>query len=245
MSNILMFLLGFVLLGSTVLIPLFTQTLLGYTATQAGLVLSPGGVAIMLLMPLVGFLLGRYDARWMIALGLFIGAVGLYLMTHWDLQVDFKTVMLTRVVQASGLAFLFVPINTISYAFIPPEKNNNASGLINLARNIGGSVGISIAATFLARFGQHHQSILVAHVTPFDPQYRHALQNMTRTLTAQGYSPIEATQRALASIYQLVQRQANMLAYIDVFRMMGWCFLICIPLPFLMKKPKAHGPTMH
>src|SRR5581483_85298 len=131
-ANVLMFMLGFALLGSTLLLPLFMQTLLGYTAEQAGLGLSPGGFAIMLLMPLVGFLLSRYDARWLMMFGLCVLSFSLFHMTSFDLQVDFRTVVWARVIQASGLAFLFVPINTAAYSQLPREKNNAASGLMNL-----------------------------------------------------------------------------------------------------------------
>ena len=139
--------LGFALLGSTLLLPLFMQTLLGYTAEQSGMALSPGGFAIMVLMPLVGFLLSRFDARWLMVLGLSILSASLFHMTTFNLQIDFRTAVLARVFQAAGLAFLFVPINTSAYAHLPREKNNAASGLMNLARNIGGSVGISFVTT--------------------------------------------------------------------------------------------------
>ena len=151
-----MFMLGFALLGSTVLLPLFMQTLLGYTAEHSGLALLPGGFSLMLLMPLVGFMLSRYDARKMMMGGLLVLSFSLFHMTNFTLGVDFRTVVFARMIQTAGLAFLFVPINTAAYAFLPREKNNAASGLMNLARNIGGSVGISIVTTMLDRRQQYH-----------------------------------------------------------------------------------------
>ena len=131
-SNLLMFMLGFALLGSTLLLPLFMQTLLGYSAEQAGLALMPGGFCIMLLLPLVGFLLSRYSPRWLLVFGLTVLSLSLFHMTGFDLQLDFRAAAMARIFQAVGMAFLFVPINTAAYAFLPRDKNNAASGLMNL-----------------------------------------------------------------------------------------------------------------
>src|SRR5438445_732139 len=160
-----MFMLGFALLGSTLLLPLFLQTLLGYTAQLSGMALSPGGFAIMVLMPLVGWLLSKYDARYLLLFGLSMLSFSLFHMTNFNLDIDFKTAVWARVLQAVGLAFLFVPINTAAYAYLPREKNNAASGLMNLARNIGGSVGISFVTTLLDRRTQKHVSDLMSHLT--------------------------------------------------------------------------------
>ena len=171
MSNVLMFMLGFVLLGSTQLIPQFVQTLLGYTATEAGEVISPGGFAIILLMPIVGRMISRVSPRGMIVFGLVVSAAALYHMTSFNLQVDYWTVALARIVQAAGLAFLFIPITTIAYVGVPREKNNNASAIINLSRNLGGSVGIALLTTFLARREQYHRSMLIDRIAAGDPRY--------------------------------------------------------------------------
>src|SRR6202140_1912506 len=174
-SNLLMFMLGFALLGSTLLLPLFMQTMLGYTAEQAGLALMPGGFPIMLLLPLVGFLLSRYSPRWLLLFGLVVLSFSLFHMTNFDLQVDFRTAALARVIQAVGMAFLFVPINTAAYAFLPREKNNAASGLMNLARNIGGRVGISVVTTMFARRTQFHQARLSENLSAASPQLQATL----------------------------------------------------------------------
>jgi MFS transporter, DHA2 family, multidrug resistance protein len=240
-ANLLMFMLGFALLGSTLLLPLFMQTLLGYTAEQAGLGLSPGGFAIMLLLPFVGFLLSRYDARWLLIFGLVVLSAALFHMTSFDLGVSFRTVTVARIYQAVGLAFLFVPINTAAYSYLPREKNNAASGLMNLARNIGGSVGISFVTTMLARRAQYHQAQLMGNISAANPSFQRALQNMTHALQAKGFSAADATHRAYALIEGTVLRQANMLAYIDNFWLLGWAILVMVPLVFLMKRTRPGG----
>ena len=240
-SNLLMFMLGFALLGSTLLLPLFMQTLLGYTAEQSGLALMPGGFTIILLLPLVGFLLSRYTPRWLLLFGLVVLSVSLFNMSRFDLDIDFKTAAIARVFQAAGMAFLFVPINTAAYAFLPRDKNNAASGLMNLARNIGGSVGISLVTTLLDRRGQVHLTYLSRNLSASNPAFRSLLQGATRTMQTHGASAAFATQQAYALVQGTLQRQASMLAYIDDFRLLGIAILLMVPLVFLMKKSKPGG----
>ncbi|HVX85071.1 MAG TPA: DHA2 family efflux MFS transporter permease subunit [Phycisphaerae bacterium] len=244
-ANILMLILGFVLLGSTALIPLLTQQVLGYTATLAGLVISPGGLAVMALMPLVGFLESRLDVRVIIAIGLVTSAVGLFLMTHFATDVDYRHVAIGRVVQASGIAFLFIPISTLSYSTLKKNQNTAASGLINLARNLGGSVGISISQTLVSRHTQLHQTYLAAHVTSSSPAYRGAIANLAALLNHQGVAAADALHRAQAILYQQLGQQATMLAYIDVFRFMAYSFLASLPLLLLLQKPTSTHPAAH
>ena len=240
-SNLLMFMLGFALLGSTVLLPLFMQTLLGYTAQQAGLALMPGGFAIMLLLPLVGFLLSRYTPRWLLFFGLTVLSLALFHMTRFDLDIDFRTVAIARLFQAAGMAFLFVPINTAAYAFLPREKNNAASGLMNLARNIGGSVGISVVTTMLDRRAQVHLTNLSSNLSPTNPALQAMIQGASSNLRAHGASAAGAAQQAYALIQGVVARQAAMLSYIDCFWFLGVAILLMVPTVFLMKKAKAGG----
>ena len=244
-ANLLMFMLGFALLGSTLLLPLYLQTLMGYTAQLAGMALSPGGFAIMVLMPLVGWLLSRYDARYLLIFGLSVLSFSLFHMTRFDLDMDFRTAVLARVLQAVGLAFLFVPINTAAYSYLPREKNNAASGLMNLARNIGGSVGISFVTTLLDRRTQKHQADLTSHLTAAQAQFQSTLQGIANSLTAHGLSPADAMQRAYAVIQNTVQRQATMLAYIDCFWFLGCAILAMIPMVFLMKRTKGGEIAVH
>jgi DHA2 family multidrug resistance protein len=241
-GNLLMFMVGFALMSSTVLIPLFLQTMMGYTAQEAGLALMPGGFAIILVMPLVGFLLGRYDARRLLLLGFTLLAVALFYMTHFDLSIDFRHAAGARVVQALGLAFLFVPINTAAYAFLPKEKNNQASGLINLARNIGGSVGISVVITMLSRRTQFHQANLSSNINTGSGKLQAMLSAATHMLVARGSSAYEASHQAYGLVANMIDRQATMLAYIDDFWLVGVAVLAMIPFVFLMKKVKPGGP---
>src|SRR6202158_217941 len=239
-ANFLMFMLGFALLGSTLLLPLFMQTLLGYTAERSGMALSPGGFTIMVIMPIVGFLLSRYSPRYLMMFGMTVLSLSLFHMTTFDLNVDFHTVTMARVYQAMGLAFLFVPINTTAYSSLPRDKNNAASGLMNLARNIGGSVGISFVTTMLARRAQVHQVLLVEKLNPANPQFQSALRGLTSIFSGAGAGPASgpgtAQQHAYAMIQANVFRQSTMLAYIDNFWVLGTVIACLIPCVFLIKK---------
>jgi DHA2 family multidrug resistance protein len=244
-SNFLMFMVGFVLLSSTLLLPLFMQTLLGYTAERSGMALSPGGFAIMVMMPIVGFLLSRYSPRWVLLFGLPMLSFSLFHMTTFDLNVDFHTMVMARVYQAAGFACLFMPINIAAYASLPREKNNAASGLMNLARNIGGSFGISFVTTGLARRAQFHQVRLVEKLNAANPQFQSALHGMTRTFSGGGAGPGSGGDSAQQHAYALIQanviRQSTMLAYIDNFWVLGVLVFCLIPCIFLIKKSKPGG----
>ncbi len=245
MASFMLFMVGFAIYGTTVLLPQFAQTLMGYTAELAGLMLTPGGLWIMVLMPLVGFLVSRYDARWLIAFGFLLVSLSLLYMTRFDLEIDFKTLMWARIFQATGLAFLFVPINTVAYAYLPREKNNAASGLINLARNIGGSVGISFVTAMLARRAQFHQTVLVSQMTPHNPEYMSRLQGLTQTLAVRGSNAVDAAHRAHGELYGMVVRQSNMLAYIDNFWLLAVAILAMVPFVFLMKRSPKGAVAVH
>ena len=247
LATVTMFLLGFVLYGSTALLPIFLQTLLGYTALLSGLVLSPGGIVVVIMLPLVGQLLTRFDARWLVICGVLIVAASLFHMATFNLDIDFRTAMMARVYQSAGMAFLFVPINVMAFYFIPKEKFNNATGIINLARNIGGSFGIANVVTLLARRTQFHQDMLVSHMTPFDSAYRALVNGSANILYGAGSSLADAQVQANGMAYGLLQRHATMLAFVDDFWMMGLTFLSLIPLMFLMKKarPQGAGPSAH
>ncbi|MBV9081464.1 MAG: DHA2 family efflux MFS transporter permease subunit, partial [Acidobacteriaceae bacterium] len=229
----LMFMVGVILLGSTVLIPQYVQLVMNYSATQAGLVLSPGGLLVMGMLPFVGMLLGKVEARWLIAVGLAITSVALIHMAGFNTGMDYKHIAVARCYQAAGLAFLFVPINTAAYAFVPPNKNNAASGLINLARNVGGSLGISLVTTILDRRAQFHQSRLTESATQLNPLFNQAVNSATRV-----FGPGRTGDGAYALLMRQLQQQANTLSYIDCFYVMGLGFAILVPLVFVMKKTK-------
>jgi DHA2 family multidrug resistance protein len=239
-GNSMMFMLGFVLLGTTLLLPLFVQTLLGYPAEQAGLALMPGGILILLCMPLVGFLLSKVDPRILMIYGLCVLSFALYFMTHFfDLDINFRIAATGRMIQGMGLAFLFVPINTVAYSYLPPNKNNAASGLINLARNVGGSVGISFVTTMLDRRTQFHESSMSSHLNPANPRVEAMLRGTTSALAT--HSGMAAHHQAFGLLQGAVARQATMLAYVDNFHILSIASLVLIPFVFLIKKPKHLG----
>jgi DHA2 family multidrug resistance protein len=233
-----MFMMGFVLYGSTVLLPLLLQTLLGYTALLSGLVLSPGSLVVLLALPIVGRLTQSVEPRWLVAIGLAITGLSLLHMAHFNLDIDFRTAVLAWSYSRLGMAFLFTPVNVMAFYFVPKEKMNNATGLINLARNIGGSVGIANVATLLARRSQVHQTMLVSHLTPLDPAYAASLAGASRFLMTQGSNPVQALNQAHGLVYANLLRQANMLAYTDAFWLLGLTFLAMIPFMFLMKRTR-------
>ena len=248
-SFTLMFILGIALFGTTVLIPQFVQLLMGYTAALAGLVISPGALGIMALMPLVGFLISRVDPRYLIIFGFSVTCASMSLMHTLDLQVSFRYIAMLRIFQASGLAFLFVPINTLSYTDVPRGKNNDVSGLINLARNVGGSVGTSFLTTMLARRQQFHQDRLSMYMGQQNPNFASRVNALSSYFTHGGgmtSSNSQAQHLALASIYNQLTRQASMLSYLDVIATLAVAAGAVIPLAFLMKKrPPGGEPAMH
>jgi MFS transporter, DHA2 family, multidrug resistance protein len=244
---VMMVMLGLALFGSTVLIPQYLQTLLGYTAQQAGMALSPGGLVVMALMPLVGFLVTHYDARWLIAIGFIACSTALFHMLEMNLGISFGEAVKLRVFQAAGIAFLFVPINTMSYVGVPRDKNNQVSGMVNLARNVGGSVGISIVETLLAQRSQKHQSDLASHLITTRQAFQNQLSAITQAMTRAGYSAADASERAYRMVYGRVQQQAAALAYNDVIFIFAIACGIMVPLAFLMQKnrPGAGPGGMH
>ena len=246
-SALMMFMLGLVLFGSTVLLPLFLQTLLGYTAELAGEVMSPGGLVVIVLLPLVGRLLSKVQARWLIAFGFVATALAMFHMTSLDLQISFTTAMLYRIYLSTGIAFLFVPINTIAYTGMPQEKNNQVSAIVNLARNLGGSVGISLATTLISRRAQHHQVHLVGHLTPYDPAFRNALAGLSQTLFHRGLTFVEATRQAYGRLYGLALQQAATLAYIDALWLLAVLSACMLPLVLLLprNRPGEHPAGAH
>jgi DHA2 family multidrug resistance protein len=216
--------------------------MMGYSAKLAGMALSPGGFTVMMLMPLVGNLIGRVDARKMLAVGFTLLSLSLFYMAHTlYVGLDFKHVMLLRVYQSCGLAFMFVPINTLVYVGVPPEKNNSVSGIVNLSRNMGGDIGIAAVTTLLARRSQVHQNNLVAHADPFSTAYDSAVRGIAASLQRSGSSPVDATRRALAVVYRQLFREALTLSYVDVLFMMACATACMLPLLFLLKKNPLGG----
>jgi DHA2 family multidrug resistance protein len=241
-ANIMIFLLGLILFASLVMLPLYLQSLLGYTAQSAGLVLSGGGLFLLFMTPLIGVLSGKVQARYLIAFGWFFVALGM-LYSSWQLQLgmSFRNAAWLRVYQVFGLAFLFVPINLVSYVGMPPEKSSSVAGLINFMRNIGSSVGTSMVTTVIARRAQVHQNYLVGNVTPGASSLSGSIASLTARFMASGSNAVQATKLAYAVIYRNVIAQATTLAYVDTYTLLGTIAFIMFVLAFFLKKNEPGG----
>lgn len=241
-SNLMMFMLGLAYFSSLVMMPLFLQTLLGYTAQLAGFNISPGGLALLIMMPVTGVLTTKFQARYLIAFGwLYLAGAMFYSTQRIDLLISFNSALWLRVVQVFFLGFLFVPINLVSYIGIPKEKNNAVAGLVNFMRNIGSSVGTSMVTTLLARRSQYHQEILAGYVAPGNPNFQNSANGLAQHLAHSGLGAHEALMQAYARIYQFVQVQAASLAYVDTFKVLAVVCAIMFFLAFILKKNDPGG----
>jgi len=242
-GNIMMFMGFFCMFGGFVLLPLYAQTLMGYTAMWAGLVLGPGGLASLFIMPIGGALMKKgVKPRRLLALGLSTLAFSLWLMSGLNLDADFFSIALPRFIQGFGLGLFFVPLAASTYVNVPREEMGNASGIFNLIRNLGGSFGIAVATTLLSQRSQLHQTFLTEKITPYNPALKeygqHLLQLFPGYDPSAGHSPM-----ALAGVYREVMRQANMLAFNDVFWLFAWLTAVLVPLTLFMRRAKgAAGP---
>ncbi|OLC78064.1 MAG: EmrB/QacA family drug resistance transporter [Deltaproteobacteria bacterium 13_1_20CM_2_69_21] len=243
-SSLMMLVLGMALYGSTVLLPQYLQVWMGYSAQDAGMVLSPGGVTVILLLPIVGRLISKVDSRYLIAFGFLILSAALFHMAHTLYPgIDFRTAVLIRMYQSCGLAFLFVPINTLVYSGVPPQKNNQVSGIVNLARNMGGDIGISLVTTLIARRSQFHQARLVDHVVP-SSDLSARLSAMAQHLQQLGVGAAQATKMAYGQLYGQVTRQAQTLAYLDALLLLSVFTAIMVPAVLLTRKARAGAAAM-
>jgi DHA2 family multidrug resistance protein len=243
-ANGLMLVLGLALFGSTVLLPQYLQVLMGYTAEQSGMALSPGGVLIILMLPFVGRMVGKLDPRALIATGFVILSVSLFYMARKiDLQMDFATAVKLRCFQAAGMAFLFVPIQTVSYAGVPVQKYNQVSGIMNLSRNMGGDLGIAFVTTLIARRSQVHQATLSAHTTAYDPAYQARIDGMVRAFERTGATSLQAVHQATAAMYRQLVVQATQLAYLDALFVLGIATAVMVPLVWIAKRPTGAAPA--
>ncbi len=243
-ANGMMFVLGILLFSSLVMMPLFLQSLLGYSAESAGLVLSGGGLLLLFLMPVAGVLAAKVQARYLIAIGWLALSLAMYYSTqHLDLQISFWSASILRLVQVFGLGFLFVPINLVAFVGMPAAKSNSVSGLINFTRNIGSSIGTSLVTTLIARRSQFHQVYLATHITPANPQLFQMVHALAARLASAGLDSTQATSQAYARVYQELLGQATTLAYIDTFWVLAIGAGVMFLLSFVLKKnqPGAGG----
>jgi DHA2 family multidrug resistance protein len=237
-------LLGFVLYGSLVLLPILLQTLWGYPSIDAGIAMAPRGVGSFIAMPVVGLLTAKIDTRKLVVAGLLSGGLTLVWLSKLNLQAGYWDVFWPQLVQGIALSLLFVPLTTITMAHIGREEMGNATSIFNLMRNIGGSIGIAIASTMLANRQQFHRAVLGEHIDMYSPQIRSAIDQIRAMMMARGADAVTATQRAYALMAGQVQRQAAMMAFLDMFWLLGVIFIVAIPLVFLMRATHRGAPVM-
>ena len=238
-STLSNFTLGMVLNGSTILIPQFLQLQLGYSAERAGWALSPGGIALALLMPVAGILGSKFDPRKVIAVGFILTSASMFSMMRISPSVDFTTVVWMRVFQVVGLPLIFIPISTLAYVGMRQGDNNQVSGISNFARNLGGAIGVSFLTSYLTRQRQISRVDLVSHLHHGNVFFDRFLGALQQSAIRSGSSMAVAGQRSLAQLQQLVDAQANVLAFISAFFILGVVVALLVPLPFLMKRPSA------
>jgi MFS transporter, DHA2 family, multidrug resistance protein len=240
--SVMMFVLGIVLFSSTVLLPQFLQTLMGYTAESAGMVLSGAAILLVFLLPVVGRLAARFQARHLLAFGWITLAMAMYLTCkRLDLLVSFRAAAWLRVWQYLPVGFLFVPLTMAAYVGLPEEKSNAAAGLINFVRNIGQSVGTSAVTTLLARRSQYHQSVLAEYTRSH--RFDAAVAGLTSRLTHVGLGMHSAHEQALARMYSMVMQQAQTLSYVDVYWLLAVTAVLMFLLCFLLQKNEPGAAT--
>ncbi len=242
-ASLFLLITGMIIFSSTLFIPQLLQQVMHYTATDAGLALTAGGLATLVAMPVVGFLSGKVDARLMIGAAFVVEGLALLNMSHLNTNMSFNSAALARTYQAVGLPFLFVPISAIAYVGLKPSENNQASALMNVARNFGGTLGISSVQTILARRSQWHQARLVETLNPLNPNYVQGVGRFSRAVGQSASNIGDASTQALAGLYRALQRQALMLSYIDVFHVLMIVVFGAIPLLFLMRGAKGGAPS--
>jgi MFS transporter, DHA2 family, multidrug resistance protein len=240
-GNIVMFCAFFNLFGSIVLLPIYLQTLMGYNAYLAGLVLGPGGIATMIALPVAGRLVTKINPKGILMFGIAVSAYSTYLMSNFNLYADFNTVIWPRLVLGIGMGFLFIPLTTLTFSTIKKENMANATAIYNLLRNLGGSFGVAFVTTVISIRSQVHQARLVEHLTPFDHSYQSAADMGARVFQYKGLSTL-SEQGGLAYLYNQTLRQASMMSFNDAFHLLS-VFLICIlPLVLLMRRGKQEAP---
>lgn len=236
---IMMLFTGFILFSSNILLPFLVQTQFNYDAQTAGLTLSPAALVILLIMPIAGRLVGIVQIKYLVCFGFTTTAIGLFYMVHFSPSTDFNTFMLMRILQVMGIPLIFISISTIAYMDIPKEMNNKASAIFSLSRNIGGSIGISIINTVLARHMQIRQSYLSESLTASNTEYWDTYTRIKTLLIQQGVIPTNADNMTLTIIYNELIQQSTLLAYIDCFYYSGIIALCLAPIALLLPSNKS------
>ncbi|GKT10446.1 DHA2 family efflux MFS transporter permease subunit [Desulforhabdus sp. TSK] len=231
---------GIILYGTLVMLPLFLQELMGYPALQSGLAITPRGMGALFSVTLAGRLVKRVDGRLMIVGGFLALAAAGFMLGRINLDISMASVVLPNIIIGAAMGFIFVPLTTIAMGSLPNERMGTATGLYNLMRNMGGSIGIAIVTTMLARAAQTHQATLVSHLTPYDPAYREWLEHLRQLFLSQG-DVVTATRKAYGAMYGLLVEQSTLYAFVDNFRLLGYVAFLGIPLVFFFKKPGKPG----
>jgi DHA2 family multidrug resistance protein len=246
LSNILYFIFSFVLFGSTVLIPQVLQSLYGYTATDAGLVLGPGALVIVLMAPFAVRLIPKIGAKKMIVFASLVVGLAMLRYSSLDLGSDYRSYALARALQGVGLGFFFVPVSSMAYSYLPINKNNKASSITNLFRNLGGSFGVAFVTTMLERRTQFHHSVVVQHLTPENPIFTQRLETLTQYLMNSGSSAADAAQKAYGMIAGTANQQAAFLGSLDCFHMLAWVAVAGVVAALASKPYRSAGkPAGH
>jgi DHA2 family multidrug resistance protein len=240
----LMTVVGFVLYGSLVLLPIMLQTLLGYPSLQAGIAMAPRGMGAFVMMPITGLMTGKFDARKLLTLGLVIGGGTLLWLSLINLQAGYWDIFWPQIIQGVGMSLLFVPLTTVSMDPIPREKMGNATSLFNLMRNIGGSIGIAMTGTMIARHTRVVTGTLGEHVNIYDPKTQQMFTQIRSGFMAAGADMVTATNRTYAALFGMISRQAAMVSFVGLFELLGYIFLAMIPLVLLMKRPGGGCPAV-
>lgn len=233
---------GAILIATTQMLPQMLQTELNYTALLAGLALSPGGLVTMMMMPIVGHLISVVQPKYLLVFGASVVAFSMWHLTGLTGDITYGYAALSRVMLGVGLPFLFLPVTTASYDGIPPDKTNQASALINVARNLGGSMGVALSQTMLAQRQQFHQNRLIEHTAPSDIGYQQTIDAMTHYFQAHGSNASDAAGQAIAWVGQTLQHQIDLLAYIDVFWSLSVLGLLMIPVALSIKSIDLSAP---
>jgi DHA2 family multidrug resistance protein len=242
-ATVLITVVGIVLYSTIALLPLFLQGLMGYPAFNSGMAMSPRGIGAICALMVVGVLVSRIDARLLIGLGFLILAYSCLRFGNMNLEIAPRNVIWPNVLSGVGTGFIFVPLTTIGMGSLPNEQMGNAAGVFNLMRNIGGSIGIAMATTLVARGTQAHQSLLVGQLSPYRPEVQQYLQSASAMLSRQS-DPASAQRQAYGLLYGTLQQQAALFAYVDTFRWLALLCLLCVPVAFVLKKAKSRkGPV--
>jgi DHA2 family multidrug resistance protein len=241
-GSMVMFFAFFNLFGSIVLLPIYLQTLMGYTSTLAGLVLGPGGIATLIAMPIAGRLVTKVNPKGLLAFGIIVAAYSTHLMSQFNLFADFHTIIWPRIVLGVGMGFLFIPLTTMTMSSVKKEDMANAAAIYNLLRNLGGSFGVAFVTTIIARRAQFHQVRLMDHLTPFDRSFQISMFRSAQALQYRGVVPPAAAQGGGTTLFGQLLKQAAMMSFNDAFHLLSLFLIFILPLVFFMRKGKAETP---